>query len=96
MLIILSPSFLESPSCDFQSKFAHSISPGKYGNGTRFSKFRIIVSHSCDFQSKFAHSISPGKYHTGQCKRTGGCYKELVVAFLCTGGGLKGKRIYTC
>ena len=29
---------------------------------TRFSKFRIIVSHSCDFQSKFANSISPGKY----------------------------------
>ena len=35
-------------------------------------------------------------YHTGQCKRTGGCYNELVVAFLRTGGGLKGKKIYTC
>ena len=35
-------------------------------------------------------------YHTGQCKRTGGCYNELVVAFLRTGGGLKGKNIYTC
>ena len=34
--------------------------------------------------------------HTGQCKRTGGCYNELVVAFLRTGGGLKGKKIYTC
>ena len=33
--------------------------------------------------------------HTGQCKRTGGCYNELVVAFLRTGGGLKGKKIYT-
>ena len=31
--------------------------------------------------------------HTGQCKRTGGCYNELVVAFLRTGGGLKGKKI---
>ena len=30
--------------------------------------------------------------HTGQCKRTGGCYNELVVAFLRTGGGLKGKK----
>ena len=31
------------------------------------------------------------RYHTGQCKRTGGCYNELVVAFLRAGGGLKGK-----
>ena len=35
-------------------------------------------------------------YHTGQCKRTGGCYNELVVAFHSTGGGVKGKKIYTC
>ena len=34
--------------------------------------------------------------HTGQCKRTGGCYNELVVAFFITGGGVKGKKIYTC
>ena len=34
--------------------------------------------------------------HTGQCKRTGGCYNELVVAFYSTGGGVKGKKIYTC
>ena len=33
--------------------------------------------------------------HTGQCKRTGGCYKKLVVAFFSTGGGVKGKKIYT-
>ena len=31
--------------------------------------------------------------HTGQCKRTGGCYNELVVAFVSTGGGVKGKKI---
>ena len=38
-----------------------------------------------------------GKFsHTGQCKRTGGCYNELVVAFFSTGGGVKGKKIYTC
>ena len=36
------------------------------------------------------------QYHTGQCKRTGGCYNELVVAFFSTGGGVKGKKIYTC
>ena len=29
---------------------------------------------------------------TGQCKRTGGCYNELVVAFYSTGGGVKGKK----
>ena len=34
--------------------------------------------------------------HTGQCKRTGGCYNELVVAFFSTGGGVKGKKICTC
>ena len=34
--------------------------------------------------------------HTGQCKRTGGCYNELVVAFFSTGGGVKDKKIYTC
>ena len=30
--------------------------------------------------------------HTGQCKRIGGCYNELVVAFLRTGDGLKDKK----
>ena len=30
--------------------------------------------------------------HTGQCKRTGGCYNELVVAFYSTGCGVKGKK----
>ena len=36
------------------------------------------------------------RVHTGQCKCTGGCYNELVVAFFSTGGGVKGKKIYTC
>ena len=40
--------------------------------------------------------LSQGSIHTGQCKRTGGCYNELVVAFFSTGGGVKGKKIYTC
>ena len=34
--------------------------------------------------------------HTGQCKRTGGCYNELVVAFYSNSGGLNGKKFYTC
>ena len=37
----------------------------------------------------------PALRHTGQCKRTGGCYNELVVAFFSTGGGVKGEKIYT-
>ena len=36
------------------------------------------------------------EHHTGKCKRTGGYYNELVVAFFSTGGGVKGKKIYTC
>ena len=30
--------------------------------------------------------------YTGQCKRTGGCYNELVVAFFSTGGGVKARK----
>ena len=44
----------------------------------------------------WAAYIWANPYHTGQCKRTGGCYNELVVAFYSTGGGVKGKKIYTC
>ena len=43
-----------------------------------------------------ANKVLFGIYHTGQCKRTSGCYNELVVAFFSTGGGVKGKKIYTC
>ena len=32
------------------------------------------------------------RVHTCQCKRTGGCYNELVVAFYSTGSGVKGKK----
>ena len=35
---------------------------------------------------------SQSQRHTGQCKSTGGCYNELVVAFFSTGGGDKGKK----
>ena len=35
---------------------------------------------------------SNNQEHTGQCKRTGGGYNELVVAFFSTGGGVKGKK----
>ena len=31
-------------------------------------------------------------FHTGQCKRTGCCYNEPVVAIFRTGAGVKGKK----
>ena len=30
--------------------------------------------------------------HTGQCKSTGGCYNELVMAIFLTGADVKGKK----
>ena len=33
-------------------------------------------------------------YHTGQCKRTGGCYNELVVAFSAPVVAYKVKNLY--
>ena len=50
-----------------------------------------LTSHTANQYTNSCHST-----HTGQCKRTGGCYNELVVAFFSTGGGVKGKKIYTC
>ena len=38
--------------------------------------------------------LGPRQNHTGQCKRTGGCYNELVIAFFSTGGGVKVKNLY--
>ena len=37
-------------------------------------------------------SYQLGQYHTGQCKSTGGCYNELVVAYFSTGGGVKWRK----
>ena len=34
--------------------------------------------------------------HAGQCKSTGCCYNELVIANFHTGAGVNGKKIYTC
>ena len=74
-----------------------------FGSLTRVFLNRTVktaMDHSHEFcktrelRSKMAMDHS--SEHTGQCKRTGGCYNELVVAFLSTGGGVKGKKIYTC
>ena len=51
-----------------------------YFTDQNFAKIPLLLKHN----------------HTGQCKRTGGCYNELVIAFFSTGGGVKGKNIYTC
>ena len=51
--------------------------------------------HLTIFLNRWRKTISL-EPHTGQCKSTGGCYNELVVVFFSTGGGVKGKKIYTC
>ena len=56
-----------------------------------------IVQDTPPSQDAFTHQIWDSYLkRTGQCKRTGGCYNELVVAFFSTSGGVKGKKIYTC
>ena len=37
-------------------------------------------------------SVTLDYYHTGQCKSTGGCYNEVVVAIFRTGAEVKGKK----
>ena len=48
---------------------------------------RCVTGGMTDGLTEEGHSYN----HTGQCKRTGGFYNELVVAFFSTGGGVKGK-----
>ena len=36
--------------------------------------------------------VGSNKFHTGQCKSTGGCYNELVVAYFGAGGGVKWRK----
>ena len=71
--------------------------PGEFDSWMcQMPKFKIlatVVRNVCSW----AWLIKTCLYgHTGQCKRTGRCYNELVVAFFSTGGGVKGKKIYTC
>ena len=30
MVIVMSPQYLQSDACDFQTKFAHALSPGQF------------------------------------------------------------------
>ena len=56
--------------------------------------WRLIIPYVLlVFLTALTHCFEGFKsFHTGQCKRTGGCYNELVVAFFSTGGGVKGKK----
>ena len=61
---------------------------------SKYAQRSFLKTHA-----KLSHISLPNiyhKHHTGQCKRNGGCYNELVVAFFSTGGGVKGKKIYIC
>ena len=53
---------------------------------------RFQCLFSMDYDIMVFQMTRTGYNHTGQCKRTSGCYNELVVAFLRTGDGLKGKK----
>ena len=64
--------------------------------GNHFVELLIKVSSTSFRYQNYQLFINSPQNHTGQCKRTGGCYNELVVAFYSTGGGVKGKKIYTC
>ena len=61
-----------------------------------FSRVGPSGSALANYPISLVQNIPYPLKHTGQCKRTGGCYNELVVAFYNTGGGVKGKKIYTC
>ena len=51
------------------------------------------INKEKNFKIKFqVILVSTGLYHTGQCKSTGGCYNELVVAYFGTGGGVKWRK----
>ena len=66
---------------------------------TGFSFFFLFLEFAQSFhwhEKKVLQNSGFFQKHTGQCKRTGGCYNELVVAFFSTGGGVKGKKINTC
>ena len=78
----------------------NTLSSSEYGFQYMTEKFltsylAYVIREGSD-ETVYLHAQSQSLPHTGQCKRTGGCYNELVVAFFSTGGGVKGKKIYTC
>ena len=53
------------------------------------SLLKVVLLHLSKLQCRYKIQ---GKNHTGQCKRTGGCYNDLVVTFFRLVDGLKGKK----
>ena len=53
----------------------------------------IVLYFTFSYISIIRYFIWYGLDHTGQCKSTGGCYNELVVAIFRSGAGVKGKKI---
>ena len=45
-----------------------------------------------EYNQELPQSQTADNPHTGQCKSTGGCYNELVVAYFDTGGGVKWRK----
>ena len=90
MITVLLAGFVNFPFLD--GDVPCSPSYGVYIS--QLIRFARVCSNDDDFNNR--NLFLTAKLHTGQCKRTGGCYNELVVAFFSTGGGVKGKKIYTC
>ena len=63
-------------------------SPAQFDNRLRPRVYIRRITRRTMYSTKKLH------FHTGQCKRTGCCYNELVVSFFRTGDGLKGKNLY--
>ena len=59
-----------------------------------FAKLSVIMCCSPNHEAVRAatHTHIYIHLHTGQCKSTGGCYNELVVAYFGTGGGVKWRK----
>ena len=56
MLIILSPRFLNSESCDFQTKFAQSLSPGEE------PVFLLCFTYSSSFENNLEWTVRTPKF----------------------------------
>ena len=75
---------MERDNPPFQDAFTHQIWNFYLKEYKRCAPDTIIL--------KTRSNVKVQGHHTGQCKRTGGCFNELVVAFFSTGSGVKGKK----
>lgn len=55
MVVVISDDYLDSEACDFQTKFALSISPGTRSSTLKKKSFFEMYKHW--IVSKFLHSI---------------------------------------